>query len=164
MSTKEEIIDWLRDAYAMERGLEIMLNKQSQNDELHAELRAQARVHLEETKRHAALVEECLKVLGSDTSTIKTGGWQAMEALKGASTNFARDERVKDLLAAYASEHFEIACYRALTIAAQQAGLPQVAAACEEIIFDERNMARWIDENLPVVVSSYLSEVAAGAA
>lgn len=164
MSTKEEIIDWLRDAYAMERGLEIKLNKQAQNEELHAELRAQARHHLEETKRHAALVGECLKVLGTDTSLIKTGGWLAMETLKDAGTNFARDERVKDLLAAYASEHFEIACYRALSVAARQAGMPQIAAACDEIIPDEERMARWIIDNLPTVVSGYLSEVAVGAA
>ena len=162
MSTKrEELIDWLRDAYAMERGLVAMLEKQAHNDELHASLREQAQQHLEETKSHAELVRACLQKLGTDTSALKTGMWHLMETAKGLSTNFARDERVKDLLAAFATEHFEIACYRALQTAAQLAGEPDIAGVCEQIIPDEQRMAAWIDANLPTVVASYLGEVEA---
>lgn len=165
MSAKrDELIDWLRDAYAMERGLEITLTKQAQNEELPDMLREQARLHLEETKAHAEAVQGCLQKLGADTSTLKTGMAQVMETVKGMGTNFAGDERVKDLLMAYASEHFEIACYRALRIGAELVGETEIAAVCDRIIPDEQRMAAWIGENLPIVVSGYLREVGAGKA
>jgi ferritin-like metal-binding protein YciE len=55
---------------------------------------------------------------GHDTPTLKTMVGQAAEFAKGFGTIFARDERVKDTLVAYANEHFEIACYNALRAAA----------------------------------------------
>ncbi len=158
---REELIDWLRDAYAMERGLEVTLAKQAQNEELPDMLREQARLHLEETRAHAEAVHGCLERLGADTSMIKTGMAQVMETAKGMGTKFAGDERVKDLLAAYASEHFEIACYRALRVGAELVGETEIAAVCDRIIPDEQRMAAWIGENLPTVVSGYLRDVAA---
>lgn len=160
MTTRDELIDWLRDAYAMERGLEITLKKQSESDELNPQLRSQARVHLAETTRHAEAVHACLHALGTDTSALKTGIGKMTEMVKGMGTNFARDERVKDLLAAYASEHFEIACYTALRTAAEVLGEPQVAAVCDQILPDEQRMADWLQQNLPAVVADYLADVA----
>lgn len=163
MNAQNELIDWLRDAYAMERGLEITLKKQAESPELNATLREQARIHLEETKLHAEAVHACLEQLGADTSAIKTGVAKAMEMTKGLGTTFARDERVKDLLAAYASEHFEIACYKALRAGALELGQTAIAAVCDQILPDEERMAGWLDANLPNVVSGYLRETAATA-
>ena len=158
MSTKrEELIDWLRDAYAMERGLEITLKKQAESDQMLPTLRQRAHEHLEETRQHAEAVKRCLESLGSDVSTIKTGVAQMLEMGKGMGTMFASDERVKDLLAAYASEHFEIACYKALRVGAEVAGEPQIVAVCDRIIPDEERMAQWFSHNLPAVVREYLA-------
>lgn len=60
--------------------------EQAENPELHATLREQAQLHLEETKRHAAAVQNCLEALGTDTSAIKTGIAQVAEAAKGVAT------------------------------------------------------------------------------
>jgi ferritin-like metal-binding protein YciE len=158
MTTREELIDWLRDAYAMERGLEITLRKQSKSDELTQAMREKARVHLEETRQHAEGVKTCLEELGADTSTLKTSLATITESIKGLGTVFARDERVKDLLAAYASEHFEIACYKALRAAATLAHEPTVVSVCDRILIDEEDMASWLNANLPEVVSSYLTQ------
>lgn len=157
MKTKEEIIDWLRDAYAMEKGLEVALRKQAENQDAPADLRARAESHLSETQTHAELVKECLKKLGTDTSTLKTALAQGTEFMKGAGTAFAKDERIKDMLAAYAMEHFEIACYTALAAGATAAGFTDIAATCENIIKDERAMASWLDENLSKTVTGYLA-------
>jgi ferritin-like metal-binding protein YciE len=160
MSTENEIIDWLRDAYAMERALELSLKKQSENKEHSPEVRKGAAKHLKETQGHAEAVKQVLEALGSDTSTIKTGLGLMAEAIKGMGTKFAKDERVKDLLAAYASEHFEIACYTALAVAAEQADLPEVVELCEEIIPEEEKMAQALGEALPRVVEGYLKAAA----
>jgi ferritin-like metal-binding protein YciE len=158
MNTRDELIDWMRDAYAMERGLEITLEKQSKNDDLPLKLRTQAEKHLQETRRHAEALKGCLDSMGAGTSTLKTGMAKGMEMLKGTASMLARDEEVKDLLAAYASEHFEIACYTALRAGAEQLGEPQVVSVCDSIIPDETRMADWLLKNLPSLVSSYLME------
>jgi len=156
MNAKEEVLDWLRDAYAMERGLETTLKKISGSERHCAECRHAAAMHLQETQQHAQTIEALLKSLGTNTSTVKTGLGMMTEIAKGLGTAMSRDEQIKDLLAAYAMEHFEIACYQALIAAAETAGLPEVADACEQIIADEENMAQSISESLPLVVQDYL--------
>lgn len=158
MNAREEIIDWLRDAYAMERGLETTLQKQANNEDLMPQVRQRAATHLDETRRHAEAVQAVLQSLGTDTSSIKTGLGLMAEMTKGLGTKFARDERIKDLLTAYSMEHFEIACYIALAAAARAAGLPQVVDVCERIIPDEERMARTLQESLPTEVRTYLLE------
>ncbi len=63
------------------------------------------------------------------------------------------------MLADYASEHFEIACYRSLIAAAEEAGKPQVAEVCSEILEDEEAMADWIEEQIPEVTRLVLHQV-----
>jgi ferritin-like metal-binding protein YciE len=164
MKTRDELIDWLRDAYAMERGLEITLEKQSKKEDLPPEVSAGAARHLGETRRHAEEIKRCLEGLGTDTSTLKTGMAQGMEVVKGAASMMARDEIVKDVLAGYAAEHFEIACYTALKAGAQELGETSVVALCESILPDEVRMAENILNSIPAVVATYLSQTAAGAA
>jgi ferritin-like metal-binding protein YciE len=158
---KETLLEWLRDAYAMERGLELTLKKQSENDEIPERLRSQCRIHLDETRRHAEAVWACLEGLGTDTSAMKTGMARVMETIKGVGTAFASDEKVKDILASYASEHFEIACYTALRAAGLELGIEQVVSLCDNIIPDEQRMADWLAANLPEVVALHLAEAPA---
>jgi ferritin-like metal-binding protein YciE len=155
---RDEIIDWLRDAYAMERGLEGALEKQSKNEDLSREFRDRAAQHLEETRRHAEDVKSALQSLGADTSALKTGMGVVAQATKGLGTKFTRDERIKDLLDAYSMEHFEIACYMALATAAERAGLAQVAAVCNRILPDEERMADTLLDYLPAEITNYLFE------
>lgn len=155
---QDELIDWLRDAYAMERGLEGALRKQSENNDLSESVRQRAAMHLEETQRHAEAVKAALQSLGTDTSTLKTGMGMMAQTAKGATTMFARDEEIKDLLDAYSMEHFEIACYTALAAGAERAGLTQLVETCRSIIRDEERMAQSILQALPQEIHSYLSE------
>jgi ferritin-like metal-binding protein YciE len=157
---KNEIIDWLRDAYAMEKGLESALQKQSKMEDLSPESRDRAATHLEETRRHAEAVKSLLQSLGSDSSTVKTGVGLMVQSAKGLTTKFASDERIKDLLDGYMMEHFEIACYTALTAAAERAGLAEVVDVCRSIIPDEQRMAETLLRSLPDEVSDYLFEKA----
>src|SRR4051794_10590658 len=99
MERRDELIGWLNDAYAMERALEITLDKQRRNDEIHPAIRERAAIHLEETRAHAERLERCLRTLGTEPSTIKTAAAQTMETAKKFTSMFASDERVKDYLA-----------------------------------------------------------------
>jgi ferritin-like metal-binding protein YciE len=152
-----EIIQWLRDAYAMERGMEQSLEKQSTNPDLSPRVRNRANSHLLETRRHAELVRTALVGLGEDVSTLKTTIGIVSEATKGIATAFATDERIKDLLNAYSMEHFEIACYLALIAAAENEGLVQIADVCRGILDDEERMAQSLRNFLPDEVLLYLT-------
>lgn len=156
MNARDEIIDWLRDAYAMERGLEVTLDKISQGESHQPEIRQATRQHLDETREHARTVQTLLQELGADTSTVKTGLGMMTEAVKSLTTSLLEDEPVKDLLASYAMEHFEIASYNAIAAAAEACGLPEVAEVCAEIISDEEAMAEILADSLPQIVQDYL--------
>ena len=157
-NVRDDIIDWLRDAYAMERALESALEKHSKNEDLSAEVRETAATHLQETRRHAEDIRALLQSLGTDTSGLKTGLGTIAQGFKGMASAFARDERVKDLLDSYSMEHFEIACYTALAAAAERAGLVEVVQVCNQIIPDEERMAEALIEALPTEVTEYLFE------
>lgn len=157
---RDEIVDWLKDAYAMERGLETALQKQSNEESLAPHVRERASIHLEETKRHAEEVRSCLQRLGTDTSALKTGMGAIGQSAKGMMTMFANDQQIKDLLDGYMMEHFEIASYTALEAAAERAGFSDVAEMCRRIIPDEERMAQAIIDAIPQEVESHLLEKA----
>jgi ferritin-like metal-binding protein YciE len=113
-TARDELIEWLRDAYAMERGLEVSLRKLAEQEALDGDMRERVRLHLQETRNHAEAVEKCLSQMGEETSGVKTVLAQAAEGAMGIGTAFVRDERVKDMLSGCAMEHFEIACYKAI--------------------------------------------------
>ncbi|HTR41557.1 MAG TPA: DUF892 family protein [Pseudomonadales bacterium] len=164
MDARDELTGWLRDAYAMERALETTLKKISQSEKHPEECRAACGKHLIETQQHARTVESLLKTLATETSTIKTGISVLVETMKDVSVAIAHDHLVKEMIASYASEHLEIACYQAIVVASEKAGLPHVADACRQIILDEKNMAETIGNMLPGIVRFYLAEGALGKA
>ncbi len=162
MNTKDELIDWLCDAYAMEKAQEMSLKNQIESDDTLQPLRDQLEVHYVETQQHAGAVEACLKSLGASTSILKTALAETVETVKNLSSSFARDSGVKAMLASYATEHFEIGCYVALAAGARNLDMPEVAATCEKILVDEKRMADWLEANLPNAVTSYLREAGPG--
>src|SRR5437763_14408515 len=95
---QSDLIDWLNDAYAMERGLEVMLRKQAENEDVHHAVRERARIHLEETETHADRVSECLSMRDAKPSTLKSATGQVMEMAKGMMTKMASAEREKEFL------------------------------------------------------------------
>ena len=155
-----DVIDWLNDAYAMERSLEVMLRKQAENESAHHAIRERARIHLDETEMHAERVAQCLELLGTTPSTIKSAAGQAMEFAKGMMSKMASDERVKDFLCAYGAEYFEVACYKALIAGASVAGTEEIVPLLEKNLREDEAMASWLDGNVAAVVRDYLFDSA----
>lgn len=157
---QSDLIDWLNDAYAMERSLEVMLRKQADNEEAHRAVRDRARIHLDETEAHAERVAECLTMLDAKPSTFKSATGQVMEMAKGMMTKMSSDERVKDFLAAYGAEYFEVACYKALIAAANVAGAESIVPLLDKNLKEDEAMAHWLDLNVNAVVRDYLFNAA----
>lgn len=158
MSTKaqENLLDWLRDAHAMEEQAEQMLTKTADRLENYPDLKARIQQHIKETQRQSELVRSCIERLGGDTSAVKDVAGKMMAMMQGMSGMFVSDEVVKASMASYAFEHMEIASYRALIAAAEVCGDTETKRVCEQILVEEEAMAQWLADRLPDTVRKFL--------
>lgn len=158
---KERLLEWLRDAHAMEKQAEKMLDATAGRIENYPEIKQKLEQHLAETKRQAALIEGCIERHGESTSTLKDAAGKLTAIGQGLSGLFVGDEIVKASMASYTFEHMEISAYRALVAAAQEAGDAETARVCEGILKEEEAMADWLGTHLPDTTRKYLSREAA---
>jgi ferritin-like metal-binding protein YciE len=156
---RDTLSTWLKDAYAMEQGIEEILEKQiGQFDEM-PEAQAKVRQHLELTRDQAERVRGCVEMLGDDVSRVKSGMANVLGAVQGMSTGMANDKMVKNVMGNYAIEHFEIASYRILATAAREMGHEDIAMICDGIMREEQEMAQWLEQSLPLVTRTHLQQV-----
>jgi len=161
-NARESLAAWLRDAHAMEGQAISLLETQIQRLESYPEALPRLREHLAETKQQRGQVEQCLQKLGEDTSTLKDATMKLGANLQGLMHAMSSDEVLKDALASNAFEHFEAASYCALAAAANDAGEPEIAKTCENIMRQELAMADWVWQQLPPMTHKYLQRSEAG--
>ena len=152
----------LRNAHAMETQAVQLLTRQVERLENYPELEARMREHLEESKAQRARLEEVLHGMDEDYSALK-------EAVLGLGGNFAAlshtaasDEIIKNTLANYMFEHFEIAAYKSLTEMAEILGDAPAIAACQASLHEEELMAAWLDEHIAPTTRIFLERIQAG--
>ncbi|EWC52718.1 hypothetical protein XAR_0156 [Xanthomonas citri pv. glycines str. 8ra] len=153
---QEHLMDWLRDAHAMEQQAEQMLKAQAARIEHYPQLKARIEQHLEETLGQQRLVESCIERLGGSPSIIKDamGKMAAFgQAMGGMTTS---DEIVKGAMASYVFENLEIATYTALLGAAKTVGDTETQRVCEQILPQEQAMADWLLAHLPELTEEFL--------
>ena len=157
---RDTLVTWLKDAYAMEQGIVEILERQLGQFENMPDAQEKILQHLELTKTQAERVRACVERFGDDVSHVKSGVANILGAVQGMSTVMAKDRMVKDAMANYAIEYFEIASYTTITAAAHEMGHENIASVCETIITEEQDMADWLEMQLPMVVQQhFLSEV-----
>ena len=153
---REHLLDWLRDAHAMEQQSEQMLKGQAARIENYPALKARIEQHIQETLGQQQLLESCISRLGGSPSTIKDTMGKVMAMGQAVGGMMASDEIVKGSMASYVFEHMEIASYRTLIAAAQAVGDVETQRACEQILAQEEAMAQWLQEHLPEVTQQFL--------
>lgn len=160
--TRETMIAWLRDAYAMERQAIDMMEAHSGRLDSYPEMKARIDRHIAETKGQAHRLEDCLKALGTDASSLKTGLARASSLMQSILGSASGDEVVKNAIGEASFERFEAANYRCLIAAAEACGDAEVRRVCEQNLHEELEMAEWLDSHLPLLVRKYmgLKEVA----
>jgi ferritin-like metal-binding protein YciE len=161
---RENLTNWLRDAYAMEEQAITLLETQIERLESYPEALPRLRQHLDETREQQSQVEQCLHRLGSDTSTVKDTAMKIGASMQGMMHSMAGDEVLKHALGSNAFEHFEAGCYESLMVAAEAAGEREIAGTCQRIMEQELDMAAWVWEQLPSLTQKYMERSAAGAA
>jgi ferritin-like metal-binding protein YciE len=162
MAHREMFMAWMKDAYAMEVNLIEVLERRVDDARGHPEIQTKIMQHLEETRRHADMIKTRIEALGDETSSIKSGMSKLAGMFQGMGTKPAHDTLIKNSLADYAAEHFEIASYKALVAGAKEMGDKETADICGQIIKDEESMAKFLEKNLPTTVQETIQkEIAA---
>ena len=159
----ENLMTWLRDAYAMERQQAIeSTEKQVSRMQGYPELRAWVQDHLAVSERQAERLKECIHRQGGDVSTLKGLAAKLMGNVQAITGMLADDEVVKAAVADYAFKHYEIGCYRSLAVAAEAAGDAETCRVCEENLREEQQLADRIAELVPQLTRQYVSREAVG--
>jgi ferritin-like metal-binding protein YciE len=145
-----QLTKWLELAYGMEREVIATLTEQLPDLTGHHEMEAKIQEHLEQTHRHAAMVDECVARLGGHASALDKGGLASfLHGMMGRSSTPPQGALVKYSIADFAAEHYEIATYTMLITAARGCRDEETARACQEILREEQEMAHWLAQRLP---------------
>jgi ferritin-like metal-binding protein YciE len=157
MATKQDnLLDWLRDAHAMEQQAESMLKAQADRLEHYPELKQRIEQHIQETLGQQTLLKGCIDRLGGSTSALKDMAAKLMAFGQAVGGMAVSDEVVKGAMAGYVFENIEIATYTVLIQAAKDVGDVETQRACEEILPQEIAMADWLRDHLPKITSAFL--------
>jgi ferritin-like metal-binding protein YciE len=155
-------ITGLHNAHAMETQAVQLLERQSERLDNYPEIEAKLRQHLEESKAQRTRLEEVMASLDESPSKLK-------EAFLGMGGNFAAishtaagDEIIKNTLANYMFEHFEIATYKSLAAMAEFVGHSSGVAAAQASLREEELMAAWIGEHIRPTTVTFLERLKAG--
>ena len=157
MATAEErLMEWLRDAHAAEEQAETMLSGMASRIQNYPQLKTRIEQHLQETKRHAQLVQGCIERRGGGTSRIKDAGAKLIAMGQAMSGMFVGDEVMKGAIAGTAFEAMEASSYRILIAAAEEVGDQETKRVCEQILREEEAMEDWLKQNTPSLPQQYL--------
>ncbi len=157
MTKREQFIQWLGDAHAMEVGIVSTLEKHIADAKGQPKVRAALAQHLKETKRHAEEMKKALASLGGSHPVLKEGVSKLANLVAGVVTSMVADTPVKNAIADFATEHFEIACYKSLIVTANVLGEKKIAATCRGILKEEQAMAKALDGHLQSINETYLA-------
>jgi ferritin-like metal-binding protein YciE len=152
----ESLLDWLRDAHAMEQQAEQMLKAQAARIEHYPKVKARIEEHLQDTLGQQKLLVGCIERLGGTPSGVKDVLAKVVAFGQAAGGALNSDEIIKGAIASYVFENLEIATYTALIAAATTVGDAETVRVCEQILPQEVAMAKWVLEKLPELTEEFL--------
>lgn len=155
-NSDETFMSWLRDAHAMEEQAEQVLSSLARRIEDYPELKSQVERHLEVTRKQGERLRGCIERRKGAPSAIKGTMARMLGVAQGLSGLFVGDEVVKGVLATYTFEHMEIASYRILVAAAGKVGDSETKQVLEEILREEEEMAKWLEQHFDPITLQFL--------
>jgi ferritin-like metal-binding protein YciE len=158
---KANLLDWLRNAHAMEQQAESMLTALSGRIEHYPDVKMRIDQHIQETKGQQEKLARCIERYGGSPSSVKDTMAKMAAFGQAAATSMASDEIVKGSINSYIFETLEIATYTSLIAAAKVVGDVETQRVCEEILEQEQDMAKWAIAGLPGVVKAFMARDAA---
>lgn len=120
------------------------------------------RQHLDTTHGQIARLDAALKAIGESSSTIKDTVTSAVGLVAGAAHAVAGDETLKNLYAAYAYQHDQIAAYRSLIVIAEAAGQTAQVPEFKKTIEEEEAGAKALSDIIETTTKTYLTQKTSG--
>lgn len=120
MTDIENYHDWLRDAHAMEKQAESMLESMVKRTDSYPELCTRLEQHLFETRRQITVLDDIIARNNISRSVLKDSMSKIAAMGQSIGGMFPQDEVVKGVISGYVFEQFEVACYTSLLTAAQK--------------------------------------------
>ena len=160
----EHLMHWLRDAHAME--IQAIQSVEDQTDRLlnYPELRNWAQEHVQGSKQHRELIRQCIERRGGSTSTIKDVAMSVLGRIQELTGTLMADEILKNVIGDYSFKHYQIACYKSLIAAAEEASDPETKRVCEDILSAHQQLVDRLLPYITQVTREYMRRDAAGLA
>jgi ferritin-like metal-binding protein YciE len=157
----EHLMHWLRDAHAME--IQAIQAVEDQIDRLrnYPELRNWAQEHVQAAKQHRELFRQCIERRGGSTSTIKDVTMAVVGKFQELTGMLMADEILKNVIGDYSFKHYQIACYKSLIAAAEEASDPETKRVCEDILSTDQQLVDRLLPYIPQVTREYMRRDAA---
>ena len=152
----------LKNAHALENQALELMNRQVERIENYPDIKAKLEQHIQETYNQLQRLERILESLGESRSVLKDNALSLNGNLAAIAHAFTQDEILKNSIANFAFENFEIASYKSLIQLAGQTGHHEAEQPLKETLREEEAMASWIDGHLPDVTHTYLQRYVAG--
>jgi ferritin-like metal-binding protein YciE len=161
---REIFVVGLRNAHGMENQALSIMKPQASRIENYPAVAQRLDQHIRETEGQIERLETILRDMGEDPSTFKDTVMSMVGSMTAVGHSAASDEIIKNSLANYAFEHYEIAAYKSLlTLAEAGGGMQQAMQLLQQNLAEEQAMAEWFDQNLHSVTLQYAQLRDAGA-
>ncbi|HEV7276801.1 MAG TPA: ferritin-like domain-containing protein [Devosiaceae bacterium] len=160
--TYSVFVTGLKNAHAMENQALSIMRPQLKRIDNYPEMARRLEQHITETEGQLERLEQILDAHEEDKSGLKDMAMSMAGGMGAIGHAMAGDEILKDSMANYAFEHYEIAAYKSLITVAKAAGGTSAISLLQQNLDEEERMAEWIDQNLDAVTKKYLSLREAG--
>ena len=152
----------LRNQHAVENQAIELLERQIGRLQNYPEMEDRLRLHLTETQDQARRIEDLLSQLGTSHSSLKDAALSVMGNMMAIGHSAASDEILKNTMANFAFENFEIASYRTLLTVAELSGHQAAIPVLRQSLAEETAMAEWIADHIDGTVRTYVARSVAG--
>ena len=153
---RDIFVTGLRNAHAMENQALSIMKPQLSRIENYPEVAARLEQHIRETEVQLARLDELLGAMDEDSSTIKDTALSLMGSVASIGHAVAGDEIIKNSLANFAFENYEIAAYNSLLTIAEAGQFNKALDLLQLNLNEEEAMADWLRENLPKVTLRFV--------
>lgn len=161
-SSHDLFITGLKNAHAMENQALSIMKPQASRIENYPDVGARLERHISETEGQIQRLETILDGLGEDRNSLKDFALSVAGAFAAVGHTVAPDEILKNSMANFAFENFEIAAYKSLITLAEASGHSEAIPQLQLNLDEEIAMADWLDQNLEAVTLKFASLKEAG--
>jgi ferritin-like metal-binding protein YciE len=112
--------------------------------------------HITETEGQIKRLEDILTGLSESHSSLKDMALSMTGGLAAMGHSLAGDEIVKNSLANFAFENFEIAAYKSLIVMSEYGGFGTTSSILQANLQEEIDMANWLEQNLSKVTTRFI--------